>query len=168
MNNFTFKSTTGIIFSWLSVLMVMLGATCSFFGKRRRQNFWGFLYVSNVINKWPKYWYLNLFLPHSITQISCKINVHKIATVRTYTLSVPVSLLPPAYGVWREGNVFSLSVHRGGQGFPPNGGCPRDTPKWGGAPGVPPLGGAQGVPPNWGTPQLGGGGHPPTGGGAPP
>ena len=61
-------------------------------------------------------------------------------------------LLPPAYGVWREGNVFSLSVHRGG---PPN---------WGGRPrGYPPNGGGRhrGYPPNWGgaprgTPQLGG------------
>ena len=40
---------------------------------------------------------------------------------------------PPAYGVWREGNVFSLSVHRGG---PPSWVTP--PPPTGGAPGVPP------------------------------
>ena len=55
-------------------------------------------------------------------------------------------LLPPAYGVWREGNVFSLSVHRGA---PP--------PNWGG-------GRPGGTPPNWGGHP---GGTPPTGGGTP-
>ena len=41
-------------------------------------------------------------------------------------------LLPPAYGVWREGNVFSLSVHRGG-GQPPRSrsGGPQGQGPWG-------------------------------------
>ena len=87
--------------------------------------------------------------------------------------------LPPAYGVWREGNVFSLSVHRGGgapggtppqlRGVPPGvppqlggprgtpqlrgGGCPQGYPQLGVPPGVPPPTGGRappGVPPNWG------------------
>ena len=73
-------------------------------------------------------------------------------------------LLPPAYGVWRESNVFSLAVHTGAPGVPPNwGGDPGGTPQLGGWPrGYPPTGGVTpGVPPNWGgcpggPPQLGG------------
>ena len=79
-----------------------------------------------------------------------------------------IKLLPPAYGVWREGNVFSLSVHRGApqlggrpQGYPPNWGGRGYPPN--GGPEVPPQLGGPGVPPTGGRPR----GYPPQVGGAP-
>ena len=72
--------------------------------------------------------------------------------------SLEAALLPPAYGVWREGNVFSLSVHRGPPGGTPQLGVPLGVSLLGGHPeGTPQLGGHPLVPPNWGAPP----GYPP-------
>ena len=69
--------------------------------------------------------------------------VSLLFTVTAFAQQVrrPSALFPPAYGVWREGNVFSLSVQRGGA---PPGGTPNSvghlggTPQPGAPPGVPP------------------------------